>query len=294
MRYRIGTRGSRLALAQSEQVKTLLHNAFPKDEFTLHIIQTTGDKNQLQALYHMQDKGVFVKEIEQALLAHDIDLAVHSLKDMPVQTYRGLCLAKTLLREDVRDVFVSAKYASLQALPHHAMIGTSSLRRRALLHDWRNDLQIVNIRGNIDTRLRKMKEQGLDGIIIAAAGMHRLHIEGYTWEYLDPDIFVPACGQGALAIEMREEDVALRHKLTTLYKPNMHNEVMMERAFLAAMHGGCHMPIGAYCKIQGKQMHFVCMAKTNIDSSCKRYVYDGNYDPAQAIIAAEQLKKAIL
>lgn len=290
MEYIVGTRGSRLAIAQCELVIEQLQKAYPQHTYHMKIIQTTGDKNQQQALYQMNDKGVFVKELEQALYNHEIDIATHSMKDMPVTLCEGLQLAKTILREDARDVFISHRYTSIHELPPQAVIGTGSLRRRMQLHEWRQDLQFVNIRGNIDTRIQKMKYEGLDGIILAAAAMHRLHLQHMICDYLSEDIMVPAPAQGALAIELRVQDHTLNEMLTTLCNDTLHKEIMIERNFLAAMDAGCHAAIGASCKIDHDQMHFICMAGDDHNVSSARYQYDGIYDPSQVSLAADFLK----
>lgn len=249
MKYIIGTRGSKLALRQSEQVKQQLEEAYPQDQYCLQIITTTGDKNQEIALHEMQDKGLFVKEIEQALLDGEIDLAVHSLKDMPSTLPEGLVFTKTLRREDAHDVYIGP-YASIEELPLHARIATGSKRREAQLRKLRPDLEIVGIRGNIDTRLRKVEEEKLDGIILAAAGLHRLQLQDKIKQYLSYEKMVPAVGQGALAIELRKENKSLLTKINALCDQHLQDEIDIERTFLKVLNGGCHEPMGAYASIQ--------------------------------------------
>lgn len=256
MEYLIGTRGSKLALAQSELVCETLHRAYPMHTFTCKIISTKGDRNQSVALDQMDAKGIFVKEIETALYRKEIDLAVHSMKDMPAQLPKGLCFTKTLLREDARDVLLSCSGQPLEALPLHAVIATGSKRRKAQLLQLRPDLEIVGIRGNIDTRIKKMEEQHLDGIVLAAAGLHRLQLSHLITQTFNVSQIIPACGQGALAIEVREEDEDLRKMIDALADPRIDQEVRIERAFLAAVHGGCHAPVGANCQITNNEIIF--------------------------------------
>lgn len=249
MQYIIGTRGSKLALAQSEQICALLQKRYPMHSFIIRIISTHGDRNQQLALDQMNAKGIFVKEIEDALYQDEIHLAVHSMKDMPAQLPEGLCFTKTLLREDPRDVFVSRDHTPFSELPLHATIATGSKRRKAQLLQLRPDLNIVGIRGNIDTRLRKMQETQWAGIVLAAAGLHRLQLHEWITDYFSVEELVPACGQGALALEVREDNHALRKMINALANEQTEAEIRVERSFLAAVHGGCHAPVGGYCQI---------------------------------------------
>lgn len=293
MKYIIGTRGSSLAFTQTSWVQSQLQANFPAHTFVIKIIQTKGDQNQKQALYQMPDKGIFVKEIEEALLRKEIDIAVHSMKDMPTALDKRLIFSKTMKREDPRDVFISYQYASLDELPKGAVIATGSLRRKAQLKAYRSDLQLVDIRGNIDTRIQKMKDQMLDGIILAAAGMHRMHLEANICQYLSEDIMIPACAQGALAIELRNDDMQLYAMLQKLGNENAHREVIMERTFLEAINGGCHVPVGAHCTIYGQHITFVAVYGNTQLTHMERYVYEGPYDLHQAEIAASTLKQKI-
>lgn len=247
MNIKIGTRGSALALAQSEQVKDMLKQAYPQHEITLNIITTKGDRIQHIALDQMKDKGIFVKEIEQQLLDGTIDLAVHSMKDMPSVLDERLCFTKILLREDARDVLILREADSLAALPLHARIATGSKRRKYQLLALRPDLEIVGIRGNIDTRLRKLEEEQLDGIVLALAGLQRLSIQPKHMQILPVTDMVPAVAQGALAIEVHKERHDVIAMINALCKEQLDEEVMLERTFLKRMDGGCHTPIGARC-----------------------------------------------
>ena len=244
MHYKIGTRGSKLALVQAEFVRDCLQEHYPQDRFELKIIKTKGDKIQNKALSAIGDKGLFVKEIEQELLLGEIHLAVHSMKDMPGELPDGLCFAKAWKREDPRDVLVLREAKSLQELPKHAVIGTGSKRRAYQLLAIRPDIEIVDIRGNVDTRLAKMEAQKLDGIVLAAAGLKRLHREDVITEYLDPNEMIPATTQGTLAIELPTDAAELLEKVNALSDEKTERMTRTERLFLEQIGGDCHMPIG--------------------------------------------------
>ncbi len=243
----IGTRGSQLALWQAQFVKDQLERLFPYLEVYLKIIKTTGDTIQDRSLVGL-GKGVFTKQIENALLAEDIDLAVHSLKDLPTELPEGLCIAAIPTREDPRDVLITASGLPLEDLLNGATIGTTSPRRKAQLLYMRPDLRVVDVRGNIDTRLRKLHETGLDGIILAAAGINRLHRSEVITQFFDVERMIPAVGQGALAVEAREGDTALEPLLEPLNDQQTVAEVTAERSVLKSLGGGCQVPIGAYAK----------------------------------------------
>ena len=243
----IGTRGSQLALWQAQFVKDQLERVYPDLEVNLKIIKTTGDTIQDRSLVGL-GKAVFTKEIENALLAGDIDLAVHSLKDLATELPEGLGIAAIPTREDPRDVLISASGLPLEDLLHGATIGTTSPRRKAQLLHIRHDLQVVDVRGNIDTRLRKLHETGLDGIILAAAGINRLRKPEVITQFFDVERMVPAVGQGALAIEAREGDTTLETLLEPLNDQETIAEVTAERSMLKSLGGGCQVPIGAYAK----------------------------------------------
>ena len=243
----IGTRGSQLALWQAQFIKNQLARHFPTLEVSLQIIKTTGDTIQNRSLVGL-GKGVFTKEIENALLTGTIDLAVHSLKDLPTELPEGLCIAAIPAREDPRDVLVTDTGLPLEGLPEGAKIGTTSPRRKAQLLYIRPDLQVVDVRGNIDTRLRKLHETDLDGIILAAAGIKRLLKPEIITQFFDPEQMVPAVGQGALAIEVREGDDRIEKLLLPLNNPEATAEITAERAVLENLGGGCQVPIGAHAK----------------------------------------------
>ena len=243
----IGTRGSQLALWQAQFVKDQLERLYPDLKVHLKIIKTTGDTFQDRSLVGL-GKGVFTKEIENALLAGDIDLAVHSLKDLPTELPQGLCITAIPTREDPRDVLITASELPLNDLLNGAKIGTTSPRRKAQLLHIRPGLQVVDVRGNVDTRLRKLHETDLDGIILAAAGIKRLGKSEVITQFFDVERMVPAVGQGALAIEAREADDRIEKLLAPLNDQETAAEITAERAVLENLGGGCQVPIGAYAK----------------------------------------------
>lgn len=246
MNLRIGSRGSQLALWQAKHIATLLRSQGHTAE--IEIIRTTGDRLQEISFAQVGSKGMFTKEIEEALAERRIDLAVHSLKDLPTELAAPFALAATPLRADPRDVFVSVHHASVAALPSGARVGTSSLRRRALLKALRRDLEIVEFRGNVDTRLRKLNESQVDAILLAAAGLDRLERTELVRERLDPAEFCPAPGQGSLGIETRADDSLTIAALAFLDDADTRFAVTAERAALAALGGGCQVPIGVHCR----------------------------------------------
>ena len=277
----VGTRGSALAMWQTETVIALLRQYHPAARFTIQTVKTQGDKTQAQAtpLAQLGDKGMFVAELEQALLLgrldvtveplndhllveherqfvqqrQSIDAAVHSLKDMPGQLSPGLTIAAITERADVRDVLVSRHGWTLEQLPQGARVATSSLRRRAQLLHQRPDLHIVEIRGNIDTRLRKaLAPDGPDAIVLAAAGLERLGLAEYITEYLSLDIMLPAAGQGALAVEVRAADERLARLVATADHAPTRRAVQAERALLNELGGGCQVPIGVFASVEGE------------------------------------------
>lgn len=249
MQITIGTRGSKLALVQAEYVQQRLQERYPEHDFVLKIIKTKGDRIQDRALSAIGDKGLFVKEIERALLDGEIQLAVHSMKDMPGDIPDGLCFADAWEREDPRDVLILREAKSLDELPEHAIIGTGSKRRAYQLLVLRPDLCIVDIRGNVDTRLAKMREQKLDGIVLAAAGLKRLHMESVITQYLSTEEMIPAAAQGTLAIELCSCDRELLSMVNAFSNVRAQLVAQTEREFLQQIGGDCHLPIGAYASI---------------------------------------------
>ncbi len=246
MNLRIGSRGSQLALWQANHIAALLRGQ--GHEVEIEIIKTTGDRLQEVTFAEVGSKGMFTKEIEEALADGRVDLAVHSLKDLPTELSEPFALAATPPRVDPRDVFVSVNYASLAELPQGAKVGTSSQRRRAQLKALRPDIEAIEFRGNVDTRLRKLAEGQVDAILLAAAGLDRLGKTDWVRERLDPKRFCPAAGQGALGIETRREDAATIAAVAFLDHADTRFAVTVERAALAALGGGCQVPIGVYCR----------------------------------------------
>jgi hydroxymethylbilane synthase len=246
MKLRIGSRGSQLALWQANHIADLLRGQGHTIE--IEIIKTTGDRLQEVTFAQVGSKGMFTKEIEEALAAGRVDLAVHSLKDLPTELPEPFVLAATPRRVDPRDVLVATKYASLAELPQGARVGTSSQRRRAQLKALRPDIEAIEFRGNVDTRLRKLAEGQVDAILLAAAGLDRLEKTEWVRERLDPKEFCPAAGQGSLGIESRKDDAATAAALAFLDDADTHYAVTAERAALAALGGGCQVPIGIHCR----------------------------------------------
>ena len=249
MKIKIGTRGSKLALIQAEYVKKCLEMVFSEYEYEIVIIKTKGDMIQNKPLNQIGDKGLFVKEIEEQLLSGGIHLAVHSMKDMPAHPAQGLAFSKLWKRADARDVLILREKHSLEELPRNAVIGTGSARRAKQLKHLRSDLKIIDIRGNVDTRLRKMQEQKLDGIVLAAAGLKRLGIEDKITCYFSTDEMIPAPAQGILALEIKKENIKLQAMLDSLSDFDTNLAGSTERAFLEEIGGDCHLPVGAFCKI---------------------------------------------
>lgn len=250
----LGTRGSKLALQQSEWFRSRIHAVTPEVRVTLRKIQTSGDNIVDVPLAKIGGKGLFVKEIEEALLAGEIDLAVHSMKDVPAQLPEGLEILCVPPREDARDALISRAGRSFKDLPQGARIGTASLRRQAQLLNARPDLRIEMLRGNLDTRLRKLKEGQFDAIVLAAAGLRRLAWAQEITEYLDPVVSLPAIGQGALGIEGRSNDQFVRSILDRHNDQATHTTVTAERAFLHRLEGGCQVPIAAYAMLSEGQL----------------------------------------
>ena len=248
MRYVIGTRKSKLAMAQAEYVCNRLAAAYPEDEFVLQTVKTKGDLVLDKPLHEVGGKGLFVKEVEEKLLSHEIDIGVHSMKDMPAFAAMGLMFSKTWEREDPRDALILRKKHSFKELEPGAVIGTGSRRREFQLKRLRPDIKVVNIRGNVDTRLRKMEEEKLDGIILAAAGLNRLGLQEKITAYFSTQEMIPAPAQGALALEIREGEEKLLQMLDALSDQKTAEMIKAERGFLQEIGGDCHVPIGAFCK----------------------------------------------
>jgi hydroxymethylbilane synthase len=251
---KVGTRGSKLALAQTNSVIEALKKVAPEIEVEICVIRTSGDIMQDVSLAQIGGQGVFVKEIEEALLARSIDLAVHSMKDVPGETPEGLIFAAVMKREDVRDVLVSRGNVKMEFMPKGAKIGTGSLRRAAQIKAMLPDVSIMPLRGNIDTRLKKIETENLTGVILAAAGMKRMgYLEKIT-QYLPIELMLPAVGQGALGLEIRMQDTQLSELCAKMNDEQTAAEVAAERAYLRALGGGCRLPIAAYGLLEGKRL----------------------------------------
>ena len=255
---RIGTRGSPLALVQARTVRARLAVALGVDEAAIElvIIRTSGDIIQDRPLAEEGGKGLFTKEIEEALLDGRIDLAVHSAKDMPTLLPAGLMLAACLEREDARDVFISRKASSLADLPQGATLGTASLRRQAIAKRARGDLRVVPLRGNVETRLRKLDAGEVDATILALAGLKRLGLVEYATKIMSAEEFLPAVGQGAIGIEARADDTRTRELLVRIDHADTSTAIACERAFLAELDGSCKTPIGGHANISGDTIGF--------------------------------------
>jgi hydroxymethylbilane synthase len=255
---RIGSRGSPLALVQAREVQSRIAEAAGIDsaQIEIKVIRTTGDVVQDRPLAEAGGKGLFTKEIEEVLLAGSIDLAVHSSKDLPTILPAGLVLAGFPPREDPRDAFISRKAASLRELPPGAVVGTASPRRRALVKRLRPDVAAAMLRGNVETRLRKLEAGEVDATLLAVAGLKRLGLLAAATAILDPDTFVPAVGQGAIGIEARADDAKTRAFVEAIDDADTAAAVAAERAFLAVLDGSCRTPIGGYAKIEGGTLRF--------------------------------------
>ena len=250
----IGTRGSSLALTQAGWVKAEIEKHAPDLTISLKAIKTSGDNISDVPLATVGGKGLFVKEIEEALLHGEVDLAVHSMKDVPNHIPPDLQFQAVTRREDARDVLISRNGVSLASLPHGSRLGTGSLRRTAQILQFRPDLIVLPLRGNLDTRLRKLKSGQMDAIVVAAAGIRRLGWEKEITEYIDPEVLLPAVGQGALGIECRREDARIHALIRPLNDPNTEIAVIAERAVLQRLEGGCQVPLAAHAVLSGDRL----------------------------------------
>jgi len=255
---KIGTRASQLAMAQAHEARARLMTAhgLPEEAFEIVPITTTGDRIQNRPLSEAGGKGLFTKELEEALYGLDIDIAVHSSKDMPTETPEGLVLSAFLPREDVRDVFIGRSVKAIADLPQGARLGSSSLRRQALIRRMRPDLEVVMFRGNVQTRLRKLEEGVAEGTMLALAGLRRLGMEHVAGEIMAPDIFPPAPGQGAICIESRAADSAVSEMVAAINHADTAHALTCERAFLAALDGSCRTPIAGHAVIADGRIAF--------------------------------------
>ena len=273
-RLRIGSRGSQLALWQANHIRKLLEQRGHQVE--IEIIKTTGDKITEVALAQVGTKGMFIKEIEEALATGEIDLAVHSLKDLPTEIGEEFEIAAIPKRDDPHDVFCSRQYKSISELPHGGRVGTSSLRRQAQLKASRRDLDVQPLRGNVDTRLRKLESGEYDAIILAAAGLNRLGKRELVQQVLPADIMCPAAGQGALAVEIRRGDSDTRHHVSFLDDSAARAMTACERALLNKLGGGCQVPIGALAEIRPDCLHLRAVVATPDGTKLLREARDGS------------------
>ncbi len=282
---RIGTRGSPLALVQARTVRARLAAAVGVNEDTIElvVIRTTGDAIQDRPLAEEGGKGLFTKEIEEALLAKRIDLAVHSAKDMPTILPKGLVLAACLEREDPRDVFISRKARSLAELPRGARLGTASLRRQAIAKRVRPDLDVTPLRGNVETRLRKLDAGEVDATLLALAGLKRLGLVEHATNIMSADEFLPAVGQGAIGIEARGDDLRVCDILVRIDHADTSTAVACERAFLAALDGSCKTPIAGHATISGNAVHFRGLIARPDGGAAHDITGNGNHTDAATI-----------
>ncbi len=288
---RIGTRGSKLALYQAYRVKDELQAHYPDTEFTIEIIKTKGDKILDVALSRIGDKGLFTKEIEEALFNHEIDMAVHSLKDLPTVFPEGAKLGAVLKRGEIRDALISTNGRKIADLTSNDVIATSSLRRKAQLLRINKDFKIIEIRGNVNTRIRKMEEGYCDVMIMAAAGLQRLEMGEYISDLFEPEVMIPACSQGAIVIEIRENDPVTEEIISKINDEKTLIATNAERAFLRTLEGGCQIPVGSYTRIDGDTFHITGFI-SSIDGT--QYIKDsaeGNI--SQAVYVSMKLAKSL-
>lgn len=285
--FKIGTRGSDLALTQTRLVRDALLRRAPNVRFEIKIIATSGDRFLDKAISKIGDPRLFTADIEDALVSGEIDMAVHSLKDTPTERTPGLKIAAIVDREMPNEVFISDKYSSLDALPAGAVVATGSLRRRSQLLRYRPDLRTVDIRGNVPTRIEKASKRGLDGLILAYAGVHRLGLDDRIREVMPIDRILPAAGQGAIAVEARENDAEVCELLASINRPDIESCVTAERAFLHALDGGCQVPIGALAVIEDGDLHLKGFVGSLDGGETLTSSMTGNAD------AAETLGKAL-
>jgi hydroxymethylbilane synthase len=289
--YTVGTRQSQLAMTQTGWVVGRIQAVYPAANIVTKRIVTKGDRILDTTLSKVGGKGLFVKEIEQALRDGIIDFAVHSMKDLPAETAPGLVVAAIPRRVDPRDALIAKDGTGFSRLQKGARVGTSSLRRCAQLKYARPDLEVVPLRGNIDTRLRKLGEQGLDAIVLAAAGLMRMGWESRITEFLDPSICVPAAGQGALAIQCRADDEEILELLRFLDDPDTRTAVTAERACLSILQGGCQVPVGVFAQVDSGRVTVTAMAGWPDGSRILRETVSGEDPVATGRQAGERLLK---
>jgi hydroxymethylbilane synthase len=288
----IGTRGSRLALWQANHVKKLIEDEYRDIVVTLKIIKTSGDKILNVPLADIGGKALFLKEIEDQILEEKVHFGVHSMKDVPAVLPKGLSIVSILKREDPRDVFISKKYGSLLQLPKKAKIGTSSLRRQSQLKNFRPDIEVVPLRGNVETRLRKLSSGEMGAIILAAAGMTRLGMSSKITEYLDTSLMLPSVGQGAIGIEIRDIDHETRRLLEFLNHIETAVCVRAERSFMKTLDGDCQAPVAGFAVVDGQTIKMAGMVASPDGRELFRSQEDGSIRDPEAI--GEKLAKVLL
>jgi len=293
-KLRLGTRKSALALAQSNWVKEEIETHWPEVDVDLVKFTTKGDKILDVPLAKVGGKGLFVKEIEDALLREEADIAVHSLKDVPVDLPEGLEVTIFPYREEPRDALISRAGLRLEELPEGARVGTSSLRRIAQLKNVRPDLEVASLRGNIDTRLRKLDEGKYDANILAAAGLRRLGLEKRIIQLLEPEVMLPAVGQGALGVEFRSMDTEVKRILGSIHHEETSICVRAERAFLFRLEGGCQVPLGAFAQLRGEILELEGMVGNETGTNSIRMKKQGSADQPEGlgIILGEEVLAA--
>jgi hydroxymethylbilane synthase len=282
---RIGTRGSALALAQAHQTRARLMAAhgLPEEAFAIVPISTSGDLIQDRPLAEAGGKGLFTREIEEALVDGRLDIAVHSSKDMPTWLPEGMALIAFLERADPRDAFIGRTAPTLESLPDRAVVGSSSLRRQALIRRLRPGIEIVNFRGNVPTRLAKLDDGKVDATLLAAAGLDRLGLAGRITEMLDPEKFPPAPGQGAICIEARSDDRRIAEMIAPIHHAATGHALACERAFLAVLDGSCRTPIAGLARSDGERLDFHGMVLTPDGRECHEIARSGRAVEAEAI-----------
>lgn len=280
----IGSRGSKLALTQTNQVADMIREAIPGVEVDIKIISTKGDRILDKPLAEIGGKGLFTEELEAELRAGTIDLAVHSLKDLPTDDPEGLTIGASPKRVTPNDALVCAKYSSLNELPSGATVGTSSLRRKAQLLAINPDLKIIDIRGNIDTRMGKVTKSGeLDAVILACAGLERIDRGDVIAEVISPELMLPAASQGVLGIQTRANDTELLEALSSIHDPNTHAEATAERTLLAGLGGGCQVPIGALAKVEDGTLTMNACVCSLDGNTFLRVTVTGSSDSAESL-----------
>jgi hydroxymethylbilane synthase len=292
--FRIGTRGSPLALAQTHEVRDRLvaTHGLPPEMFEVVILSTKGDRITDRPLSEIGGKGLFTEELEQQLLSGDLDFAVHSSKDMPTKLPEGLILSAFLPREDMRDAFIGRTARKLVDLPQGATVGSSSLRRQALIRRLRPDINVITFRGLVETRLRKLAEGQVDGTLLAFAGLRRLGLTDVPTELLDPEDFPPAPAQGAICIESRVGDERVNALLAAIDDERTHEAVSCERGFLSTLDGSCRTPIAGYAVSDGTRIRFAGMILTPDGTTCHRIAIEGKAGEATELgrKAGEQIR----